>query len=73
MSWLNTLDARSRGDVEGFHSHDATREAIEAAEAAAAKAEHPDTAHAGPVTVDNSVADDDDETATKTVKATKKA
>lgn len=71
MSWLDTLAARSRGDVEGFHSHDATREAIEAAEAAAAKAKAPDTAHAGPVTAD-SVADDD-ETATKTVKATKKA
>lgn len=74
MSWPDTLAARSRGDVEGFHSHNATRESIEAAETKAAKAKAPETAHSGPEPKSDIVADDDeadDETAAKTVKATK--
>lgn len=45
-NWRDTLDARARGAVEGFHDHDASQEEIRDAEQAARDADRPEAAHA---------------------------
>lgn len=44
-SWIDTLDARERGEVDGFHSNNAT---VESREEAEHDEDEPGTASAGP-------------------------
>lgn len=46
MNWTDTVRARSHGLVEGYHSHNATREEIDRVEGEAREADRPERAHA---------------------------